>query len=72
MTWVYCLAKKSHDFVKFKAWKSKVEKETGKSLKAFWTNRGGEFTSDEFVVNQVILAPLLGMWPPIGASLNPV
>ena len=45
---MYCLAKKSQAFNKFKEWKAKVEKETRKSLKAFRTDRGGEFTSDEF------------------------
>lgn len=48
MTWVYCLAKKSQAFDKFKEWRAKVEKEIGRPVKTFRTDRGGEYTSDEF------------------------
>ena len=32
----------------FKSWLARVEKETGKSLKVFRSDRGGEFTSGAF------------------------
>ena len=47
-TWVYFLVEKSEAFVSFKNYKAKVEKETGAYMKAFRTDRGGEFTSQEF------------------------
>ncbi|KAJ9559214.1 hypothetical protein OSB04_013828 [Centaurea solstitialis] len=46
--WIYLLVEKSEAFVCFKNFKKKVEKETGKSIKALRTDRGGEFTSDSF------------------------
>lgn len=47
--WVYFLACKSGTFTTFKLFKSLVEKETGLSIKCLRTDRGGEFTSDEFM-----------------------
>ena len=39
---IYCLAKKSHAYDMFKAWKAKVEKEIGKVVKTLHTDpRGG-------------------------------
>ncbi|CAL9007503.1 unnamed protein product [Prunus brigantina] len=48
-TWTYFLAEKSEALVTFKKFKASVEKETGVFIKAFRTDRGGEFTSNEFV-----------------------
>ena len=46
--WVYFLKKKDQVFEKFLEWKTMVEKETGKNLKALCTDTGGEFTSSKF------------------------
>lgn len=49
MTWVAFLKEESEAFSKFKAFKALVEKETDKNLKCLRSDRGGEFTLDEFV-----------------------
>ena len=46
--WVYFLAFKSDAFTYFKLFKALVEKETGLPIKCLRTDRGGEFTSNEF------------------------
>lgn len=46
--WVYFLKKKSEVFDKFMEWKSMVENSTGKRLKTFRTDNGGEYTSSIF------------------------
>lgn len=46
--WVYFLREKAQAFGKFKEWLQLVENETGKRLKKFRTDGGGEFTSTEF------------------------
>ncbi|KAM1072945.1 hypothetical protein ACFX2B_017883 [Malus domestica] len=48
-TWVYFLVEKSEAFRFFKVFKSLVENETDASIKSLRTDRGGEFTSHEFV-----------------------
>ena len=47
-TWVYFLAEKSHAFDTFKNFKNRVEKETNKFIKGLRTDRGGEYTSQQF------------------------
>ena len=47
-TWVYFLVEKSEAFVVFKNYKAMVEKETGAYIRVLRTDRGGEFTSQEF------------------------
>ncbi|KZV28520.1 hypothetical protein F511_15600 [Dorcoceras hygrometricum] len=47
-TWVYFLKYKSEAFDAFKKFKTLVEKESGYEIKALRTDRGGEFTSNEF------------------------
>lgn len=47
-TWVYYLCEKSKAFSLFKYFKSLVEKETGTYIKCLHTDRGGEFTSQDF------------------------
>ena len=47
-TWVYFLIEKSEAFVVFKRFKIHVEKETNSFIRALRTDRGGEFTSQEF------------------------
>lgn len=47
-TWVHYLVEKSEAFSMFKYFKSLVEKETGTYIKCLHTDRGGEFTSQEF------------------------
>ena len=46
--WVYFLKSKDQVFEKFLEWKAMVERSTGRKLKAFRTDNGGEFTSNEF------------------------
>ena len=47
-TWVYFLVEKSEAFAVFKSFKIYVEKETSSFIKCLRTDRGGEFTSEEF------------------------
>lgn len=47
--YVYLMKHKSEAFEKFKEFKSEVEKESGKSIKILWSNRGGEYLSHEFL-----------------------
>jgi len=47
-TWVYFLHEKSEAFATFKIFKASVEKEIGAFLTCLRTDRGGEFTSNEF------------------------
>lgn len=46
--WVYLLTEKSQAFESFKDFKSKVETETGKVVKALRTDRGGEYLYKDF------------------------
>jgi len=48
MTWVTFLREKSWAFEKFKAFKALVENETDLKIKCLRSDRGGEFTSNEF------------------------
>jgi len=48
MSWVYFLKFKSEVFENFRKFKALVEKQSGCSLKALHSDRGGEFTSKEF------------------------
>ena len=48
-TWVYFLKEKSEVFKVFKKFRVMVEKETNKHIKAVRSDRGGEFTSTEFM-----------------------
>jgi transposase InsO family protein len=47
-TWLYLLAEKGETFEKFKHFKTKVEKETGMSIRCLRSDRGGEYTSQVF------------------------
>ena len=47
-TWVYFLMEKLEAFSIFKSYKARVEKETGTYIRSLRTDRGGEFTSQEF------------------------
>lgn len=46
--WIYFLVEKSEAFTTFKYYKSLVEKESGAFICCLRTDRGGEFTSNEF------------------------
>lgn len=46
---MYFLVAKSEAFVIFKSYKAKVEKESGTCIRSLRTDRGGEFTSQEFI-----------------------
>lgn len=48
MSWIYFLKFKSETFENFKKFKALVEKQSGKSVKALHTDRGGEFLSKNF------------------------
>ncbi|KAG7565068.1 Zinc finger CCHC-type superfamily [Arabidopsis suecica] len=48
-TWVCFLKEKSEVFENFKKFKAHVEKESGLEIKAMRSDRGGEFTSKEFL-----------------------
>ena len=47
--YVYLMKNKSEAFEKFKEFKNEVEKQTGKSIKALRSDRGGEYLSNEFI-----------------------
>ncbi|KAK8916713.1 hypothetical protein KSP39_PZI022778 [Platanthera zijinensis] len=47
-SWIYFLQQKSEAYTKFREFKALAEKESGHSLKCLRTDRGGEFTSQEF------------------------
>jgi len=52
MSWygyLYFMKYKVESFEKFKEFKAKVEKQTGKSIKALRYDRGGEYLSTEFM-----------------------
>ena len=46
--WVFFLTENSASFKRFQLFKIKIEKEVGISIRALRTDRGGEFTSNEF------------------------
>ena len=48
MMWVAFLKEKSEAFEKFKVFKAKVENEFKLKIKCLRSDRGGEFTSDQF------------------------
>lgn len=48
MSWIYLLKFKSETFENFRKFKALVEKQSGKSVKALRTDRGGEFLSQNF------------------------
>ena len=48
-TWVYFLQRKDEAFECFKNWKTYVEKDSGKQVKAIRADKGGEFTSNAFI-----------------------
>lgn len=50
MSWVYFLKAKSETFDCFKKFKALLENESGCHIKVLRTDRGGEFTSEEFNV----------------------
>jgi transposase InsO family protein len=47
-TWIYFLHEKSEAFAMFRNFKACVEKESGEYITSLRTDRGGEFTSNEF------------------------
>ena len=48
-TWVYFLMEKSEALAIFKSFKIHVEKETNSFIRVLHIDRGGEFTSQEFI-----------------------
>ena len=49
-TWVYFLKNKSEAFNKFLKFKAQAEKECGHYVKVLRSDRGGEYTSNAFVI----------------------
>ena len=49
MTWVTFLKHKLEAFNKFKIFRKMVENESDMKIKCLWSDKGGEFTSDEFL-----------------------
>ena len=49
--YVYLMRHKSETFEKFKEFRFEVEKQTGKSIKVLWSDRGGEYLKNEFLDN---------------------
>ena len=47
-SWIYLLSTKGEVFLRFKEWKSMVEKQTGKFVKILRSDNGGEYESNEF------------------------
>ena len=45
---VYLMRHKFESFEKFKEFKSEVQNQLGKNIKVFWSNRSGEYLSQEF------------------------
>ena len=49
-TWIYFLKEKLEAFNKFKEFKSMVEKQSELFLKVLRSDRGGEYSSNEFLI----------------------
>ena len=47
-SWVYLMKEKREVFKYFKIWKAMAERQSGKKMKCFRTDRGGEYLSNEF------------------------
>ena len=46
--YIYLMQQKSETFEKFKEFRVEAEKQLGRSLKTFWSDRGGEYLDNEF------------------------
>ena len=46
--WIYFMQKKDHTFSRSLEFKSLVEKDTGKHVRALGSNNGGDYISNEF------------------------
>ncbi|MDF3568372.1 DDE-type integrase/transposase/recombinase, partial [Enterobacter hormaechei] len=69
---VYLMKHKSESFEKFKEYRAEVEKQTGKSIKALRSDRGGEYLTTEFL-DHLTEAGILSQWTPPGTpQLNGV
>lgn len=67
MTWVYFLKEKSETFVVFKRFKALVEKQSGSTIKVMRSDRGCEYTSQEFED----YCKDEGIWKQLTASYSP-
>ena len=47
--YVYLMRHKYEAFEKFKEFRFEVEKQIGKSIKVFWSDRGDEYLNSEFL-----------------------
>jgi Reverse transcriptase (RNA-dependent DNA polymerase)/Integrase core domain len=70
--YVYLMRHKSEAFDKFKEFKTEVEKQLGKSIKALRSDRGGEYLTTEFL-DHLVESGILSEWTPPGTpQLNGV
>ncbi|CAL9020712.1 unnamed protein product, partial [Prunus brigantina] len=67
MTWVYFLKEKSETLVVFKRFKALVEKQSGSTIKVMRSDRGGEYTFQEFED----YCKDEGIWKQLTASYSP-
>ena len=52
--YVYLMHHKSDSFEKFKEYRTEVEKNIGKPIKAIRSDRGGEYLSNEFNIDHLV------------------
>ena len=70
--YVYLMRHKSEAFDKFKVFKTEVENQLGKSIKALRSDRGGEYLTTEFM-DHLAESGILSEWTPPGTpQLNGV
>jgi len=62
---VYLMKHKSESFEMFKRFRSKVEKQTGKSIKVLRSDRGGKYLSEDFT-RYLKENGILSQWTPPG------
>ena len=62
---LYLMKHKSESFEMFKRFHSEVEKQTGKSIKMFRSDREEEYLSDSFI-DYLKENEILSQWPPLG------
>ncbi|CAN6573251.1 unnamed protein product [Malus baccata var. baccata] len=63
--YVYLMKYKSESFERFKEFKNKVEKQTGKQIKILRSDRGGEYLSNEFL-DYLKECGIVSQWTPPG------
>ena len=62
---VYLMKYKSEIFERFKEFRYKVEKQTGKSIKAHRLDQGGKYLTSQFS-DQLVQMGIQSQWTPLG------